>query len=196
MVHKFAEQEDWRSKYSESLRAFEQEERRNRVQLQTLHKLVNRLCLAAEGQSRRLDQELDRLKAAIRKDAPGDQLDQVGQAIADAVRLMDTASTGSNRSQRIHVPELATPSYAPRPARAGDAGATEARIRSVMSRLLTELGREPQLAPGAQAINAELSASTSVDRLPQLIEKTAGWWYSVSPVLSGRVTRLNPCWTR
>jgi hypothetical protein len=48
MVYKFAEQEDWRRKYSESIRAFEQEECRNRAQLQTLHKLVNRLCLAAQ----------------------------------------------------------------------------------------------------------------------------------------------------
>jgi diguanylate cyclase len=194
MVYKFAEQEDWRRKYSESIRAFEQEERRNRAQLQTLHKLVNRLCLAAQGQSPRLDQELDRLKTAIRKDAPGEQLDQLGQAIADAVRLMDTEATGSERSpaspqmvaklleqgeprqavsfaQASVEPEATTPA---RPARAGDAGTGEAHIRLVLSRLLTELGREPQLAPGAQAIDAELSAATSADRLPQLIEKAGG----------------------
>src|SRR5262245_49268893 len=154
MVSRPAEQEDWRRKYYDSVKAIEDEERQFRSQLRVMYKLVGRLCLAAQGQSPRLDQELARLKDGIRREAPGDHLDKLGQGIADAVHQMDhgtatlTGMKGGGTTTIVQNPPPVQESVA------GDE-----RVRGVLSRLLAELRREPKLVADADAIDSQLSVS-------------------------------------
>ncbi len=90
MAYRLTERDDWRTKYYEALRGFEAEGRQVRDQLQMVQGLVGRLCLAAQGQSPRLDQELKRLRDAVARGAPAEQLEPLGLALAEAVRLMDS----------------------------------------------------------------------------------------------------------
>ena len=83
MAPRVAEQEDWRRKYYDSVKAIDQEGRQSRAQLETLYKLVGRLCLAAQGQSPRMDDELMRLRNAVRKQVPFETLESMSQAISD-----------------------------------------------------------------------------------------------------------------
>lgn len=181
MVSRAAEQDDWRRKYFDSLRAAEHEERGYRVQLQLLYKLVGRLCLAAQGQSPRLDQELKRLRDAVRRELPAEQFEPMSQGIADAVLEMDNtggATTTGGRAMPAREAEAAAVSVQPGPAAdselPGEAILGNERIRSVVLRLLSELRAEPQLVESADAIESGLAVSMSADQLPQLIEQVGG----------------------
>ena len=83
MAPRVAEQEDWRRKYYDSLKAVDQEGRQSRAQLEMLYKLVGRLCLVGQGQFPRMDDELRRLRDAVRKHVPFESLEPLSQAIAD-----------------------------------------------------------------------------------------------------------------
>jgi len=175
MVSRIADQDEWRRKYYESLRAVEQESRQNRAQQEILYKLVGRLCLAAQGQSPRLDQHLRVLKDAARKLQPADQLEALSQSIADAVHQLDSGSTGATGSLRVQVDEFnAQPAIDPAPRGASGIFADgDIQVRAVLSRLMEELAHAPPLAAEARAIDAELPGATS-EQLPKLIEKVGG----------------------
>lgn len=155
MLSRLAEQDDWRRKYYDSLRAVEQEGRQSRAQLETLYRLVGRLCVAAQGQSPLLDDPLQRLREAVRQMVPVEQLEPLGKAIAGAVLELDAPPAGSDAKPDAG-PALLEPS-----------------TRAVLSMLLAELAREPQLAAAATAIDAEMAAPMSDGRKLQLIEKVA-----------------------
>lgn len=155
MLSGFAEQDDWRRKYYDSLKAVEQEGRQSRAQLETLYRLVSRLCVAAQGQSPRLDEDLQRLREAVRQAVPFEQLEPLGKSIAEAVLELDAPPAGRD-------PE---PDGAPTP--------LEPSTRAVLSMLLVELAREPRLAGAATAIDAELTGPMPDGRKLQLIEKVA-----------------------
>lgn len=89
MLRGLAQQDDWRRKYYDSLKAVEQEGRQRRTQLETLYRLVARLCVAAQGQSPRLDDELLRLREAVRRMVPFEELEPLGDAVASAIRELD-----------------------------------------------------------------------------------------------------------
>jgi diguanylate cyclase len=152
------ESEDWRKKYYESLRSLEGEERQFRAQERVLRGLVTRLCLAAQGQSPRLDTQLQRLKDAVRGDVRGDALEPMGQAIADAVLELDHG-TATLTALKILT---------------GDEVQGEGRVRSVLARLLTELRQDPQLAKGAEAVERELAVALTREHLPQVVERVGG----------------------
>jgi diguanylate cyclase len=196
MSQRFAEQEDWRRKYSDALRAFEQESRLTQAQLDTLQKLVARLCVAAQGQSPRLDAELKRLKDAIRKDFTGQQLEPFSQAVADAVRELEMAASVASPLRVVasdgavcsgsEVAVVAAPATPVTPVTpvasvASIAGATideaaaaaisATRIRAAMSQLIAELGRDPELSNGARALDQQLAADMPLDQMPLLIGK-------------------------
>jgi diguanylate cyclase len=183
MVHRLAEQEEWRARYYDALRGFEQENRQVRDQLETLYKLVGRLCVAAQGQSPQLDAELKRLRDAVRKQAPGEQLEPMYEALADAVqklereaatpapppataRAQSTAATAHGAPASSHLP--ASPQLP-----AADIDQDSALIRAEMSRLLDEVAREPEFAADARAVEEELFSPMMGDHLPRMVEKVA-----------------------
>ncbi|MEO6186532.1 MAG: hypothetical protein ABIP38_13685, partial [Steroidobacteraceae bacterium] len=121
-MFKAVDTEDWRRKYLDSLRALEQEERQFRSQQQALYKLLGRLCLAAQGQSPRLDGELKRLKDAVRREVAPEDLDPLGQAIADAVLEMDQVASTATDVKSIF--GKVKPEPAPAPAASASASAS------------------------------------------------------------------------
>ncbi|MDQ2640124.1 MAG: diguanylate cyclase [Pseudomonadota bacterium] len=183
MAYKLTEQDDWRAKYYEALRGFEVEGRQVRDQLQVVQGLVGRLCLAAQGQSPRLDEELKRLKDAVAHGLPAAQLEPLGLAIAEAVRLMDSdakqlrpkAAPPVAAPVITIVPVAAPPQAQPQlESTAGNLDAASALIRAEMTRLLDEVSRDPQLSPEAKHLEEELFSPMMGDQLPRLVEKVAG----------------------
>jgi diguanylate cyclase len=165
------DKENWRRKYLDSLRDVDRDERRFRDQLQVLYKLVGRLCVAAQGQSPRLDQELKRLKDAVRGDPTPEVLEPLGQAVTDAILEIDHG-TATLVGLRIAPGTLTAP---PESATAGaPKSGGEALIRNVLSRLLAELRADPQLAGNIEPITGELARPLTTDQLPPLVERVGG----------------------
>jgi diguanylate cyclase len=178
-VSNLAEQEDWRKKYFDSIRNVEADERQFRSQLRIMYKLVGRLCLAAQGQSPRLDQELMRLKDAVRNQAPHEHLEKLGQSITDAVHQMDHGQTTVTAASKDVVAAAAAAAGAvaqPSTTRElpGEAILGDERLRGVLSRLLSELRRDPPLAGVADAIDRELSQSLTREQIPAVVERVGG----------------------
>jgi diguanylate cyclase len=167
MVHRLAEQEEWRGKYYDALRGFEHESRQVRGQLDTLCKLVGRLCVAAQGQSPLLDAELRRLRDAVRREVSGEQLEPMYEALAAAIQQLDREASSVATLPSV-APTVAPVSHAPPVA---DMDSDSALIRAEMSRLLDELAREPEFAGDAKAIEEELFSPMMGDHLPRMVEK-------------------------
>lgn len=175
-----ADNEDWRRKYLDSLRSMEREERQYKDQQQSLYKLVGRLCLAAKGQSPRLDQELNRLKDLVRREVAPEQLEPMGQAIADAILEIDQGSSTLKGLKTLDAKaaDLAPTGTVPVVSTTGTINvggvASEERIRALMSRILVELRNEPRLIAPADAIQRDLARPIIPDELPLLIERVGG----------------------
>lgn len=180
MVHRLAEQEEWRSRYYDALRGFEQESRQVQVQLDILYKLVGRLCVAAQGQSPRLDAELKRLREAVRRQAPGEQLEPMYQALAETVQQLDREASATRPQVAAAAPVAraagaAPPGAVPLPQLpASELDQDSALIRAEMSRLLDEVAREAEFAAEAKAVEDELFSPMMGDQLPRMVEKVAG----------------------
>ncbi len=108
------------------------------------------------GQSSRLDKELNRLKESVRNEVAPEQLEPLGQSIAEAVLEIDRSA-------------------APAPRVVGEARmeaiTDEGRIRNLLSQLLTEAGRDGQLVMAADALKQELVEVLVPDQLSELIER-------------------------
>jgi len=162
-----AQIDDRLRKYQETLRNLERDERLLRAREQVLRWLVGRLCLAANGQSPRLDAALAKLKNAVVKgQAEIDQLEVMGNEIASAVRELDI---GTATLTKPEVAGSATAAALP-----GEAVLGDERVRAVLSRLLSELRCEPRLAEAIAAIDRELAVSLTQEQLPQIIERIGG----------------------
>ncbi len=176
-------------KYQESLRILERDEKLLRAREQVLRWLVGRLCLAAQGQSTGLDTALGRLRNAVRGEVEAAQLESLGNEIAGAIRQLDmgtatltgmkagaaAASKADAGAQPPAAAESAPAARTPSPGNLpGVAIVGDERIRSVLTRLLGELRREPKLATGVADLDRELGVSLTLEQLPQLIERTGG----------------------
>jgi len=174
-----AENEDWRRKYLDNLRSLERDEQVLRGREQELRRLVGRLCLAAQGQSPRLDAALKKLRNAVRSEVDTDQLENLGEDITASVREMDigTATLAKIDPQSVtgSSPGLAS-GASTREARAlpGEAILGDERIRAVLARLLTELRPDQRLAEAVVIIDRELSLSMTQEQLPKIIERVGG----------------------
>jgi diguanylate cyclase len=86
---KSADPDQWKKKYFDALRSLEQEERGFRSLESLLRRIVNRLCLAAMGQSPALDAELRRLTDAMRKKAEEVELERLFTPLTEAIGALD-----------------------------------------------------------------------------------------------------------
>ncbi|HTQ98999.1 MAG TPA: diguanylate cyclase [Candidatus Acidoferrum sp.] len=149
---------DWRRKYSEVVRTMEEEERLYRDQLQTLKRLIAKLCLIGNGQSSELDAALARLKDVIASEsATSTELDGIGATIASALLEQERRASGTN----------SRPSPSPQDAHT----ATDPRLRDALARLLAELRRDPELTQVSDALNNELNKLATADALPTLVQR-------------------------
>jgi diguanylate cyclase len=161
-VFKSADTEDWRKRYMDSLKSLDREERQFRDRQHALFKLVEQLCAAAQGRSSRLDQELNRLKESVHREVAPEQLEPLGQAIADA------AQDAGNKTASASTTATAPASITQIGVMVG-----EGRIRSLLSQLLAEIGRDQALRAAAQSVSKELESALVPGRLPGFIERVA-----------------------
>lgn len=167
-----AHNDDRLRKYQESLRSLERDERLLRAREQVLRWLVGRLCLAANGQSPRLDAALAKLKSAVVKgQVEVDQLEVMGNEIASAVREMDI---GTSTLTKADTAAAAAGVKADASVPPGEAVLGDERVRAVLSRLLSELRCEPRLAEAVAEVDRELAVSLTREQLPRMIERIGG----------------------
>jgi diguanylate cyclase len=175
--------EDWRKKYFDSLRSLEGEERQFRAAEAVLKKLVGRLCLASQGQSARLDDELKKLQAALRGDAASDVLDALAPAITDAVHALDHSMTLQPKQPVPAEPSQAQPplvqplavfsSTTATRAPPGEAIMGDDGMRATLAALLAQLRRDPELLARCEALDAQLAISLTREQLPALLASLA-----------------------
>jgi diguanylate cyclase len=155
--------DDWRRKYYDSIKILEQDERKYHEQILTLKRLITRLCLAGQGQSPLLDEQLQKLKEAVGQDPlqPA-SLELIGSAIADVVKELDHSASSP-------------PSSSSRPSSNAATASTIdlEQINEVLSRLLSELRRDPELIAGVDAVNAELTQTVDAAALPRLLGRVS-----------------------
>jgi diguanylate cyclase len=153
-VFKAVDTEDWRKRYMDSLKSLDREERQSRDRQHALLRLVERLCVAAQGRSPRLDQELQRLKEALHREVPPEQLQPLGLAITDAAEQ----SGGRAPAPATSVTQIGVM-------------VGEGRIRALLSQLLTEVGHDQSLQADADTLRTELESVLVPGKLPGVIER-------------------------
>lgn len=97
--------QDWRLKYREALNKLGAEEARANKLESVLRLLIGRLCLAAQGRDARLDDELTRVSAAVRKNSEAEALEALVAPLSQAVAVLDK---GSQTPERAPDPDTAT----------------------------------------------------------------------------------------
>ncbi|MGC4030086.1 MAG: diguanylate cyclase [Steroidobacteraceae bacterium] len=159
--------EDWRRKYFDSIRAIEQEARQFRDLETMLRRLVGRLCVVAQGQAPRLDDELRQLGEAARSNADIQALEVLSQRLIAAVNEADQLPRTTSASTP---PPVAAGCGGEMPAEAifGDE-----RVRAVLARLLAGLRRDPELLMAISALEEQLATSLTREQLPRVLEEIA-----------------------
>lgn len=180
--------DEWRTKYLDSLRNLETEEQRFRATEAILKRLTGRLCIACLGLSPKLDAEIKKLQALVRRDnvATAD-LEAMMTPLSDAVVALDDKPVAA----RPEVVSVAPPSPAPivpstpfNDSRSDSrAVPDEQNIRAAFATLLADLKRDPQLSRGADELDAKLSESLTPDRMSSILA-------SMTDIIGQRIARL------
>lgn len=102
-----ADSDHWRKKYFDALKSLEREERSFRGLENLLRRLVGRLCLAAMGQSPRLDTEVNRLAVALRNQAPEPELERLFVPLSDAIAALDQQNASTTPATASPAPPSA-----------------------------------------------------------------------------------------
>lgn len=168
LVKTVTETDNWRKKYFDSLESLEREQKQFRTLEASLKRLAGRLCTAALGQSPRLDEQLKRLQNAIRRDVTTEELDKITPALSDAIQSLDDS-----------VAPLAVPVAVVTPV----VPVNDERVRAILSALLGELRRDPELVAAAAALDAKLSETMTADKLPEVLT-------SLNEMVAQRIRRI------
>jgi diguanylate cyclase len=107
-----AEAVDWRKRHLEALREMETEERRWRGIEQILRRLVTRMCTVAAGRDPRLDQQLESLSGAIRRNSDEAELKALFDSLTGVVMSVEKSALVRPAPP---APSSAPPSAAPLP---------------------------------------------------------------------------------
>jgi diguanylate cyclase len=183
--------ENWRQKYFDGLSSLENEQRKFRAMEAALKRLAGRLCTASLGQSTRLDEQIKKLQAAIRRDVTSDELDEIAPALTDAIQALDHSPTA--RPVAASSPAAAPP-QAPTPApvataspvpvdTAAPAPVVDERVRAIVAALLAELRRDADLIKQVDTLDAKLTGSMARDEFPDLLS-------SVTEMVGQRIKRI------
>jgi diguanylate cyclase len=145
---------DWKEKYRDSLREMEAEEKRWRQVEQLLRRLIGRLCAAGMGADAQLDEELQELAAANRRNADAPELERLADSLTTVVKAIDMSSA----PPQPWVPSPPAPPVAARTALAG---------------LLDRLKADTPDAPAMQSLIAEAPGAASDAALASIIARAA-----------------------
>jgi diguanylate cyclase len=194
-----AEPDQWRRKYLDTLGRLENEETRWRSLEGLLRRIVNRLCVAAQGIDARLDAEIHLLAEAMRRKAGEDQLERLFEPLSAAIASLDAnkAVPAATQSSRIlsattllqavlqPAPQLALQA-APQPTSDPAAAAAPAvqttliaaffgdeQIRKAIDGMLRELRRAPALLADVEALGKQLEVSLTPEQLPEVLNRIA-----------------------
>jgi diguanylate cyclase len=139
----------WRTKYYDSLAVLDAERERFAAILTALKRIAGRVCSAALGQSRELDELLHTVQSLIRTEPSADALDEIMPALTQAIQNLDA------RPQN-------------------DAPATVDRaVTRTMSAVLDELRGDPGLDAQIAALDARL-ANVRDEELPGTLTALCG----------------------
>jgi diguanylate cyclase len=156
---------DWRKKYFDSLESLEREQKQFRALEAALKRITGRLCTAGLGQSPRLDEQLKRLQAALRRDDSIADLDQLTPALSEAIQSLDDSNAP------LPIPEV-TP-----------VAVVDDRVRALLSALLSELRRDPELISRADELDAKLTDAMKADQLFDVLT-------SLNELVTQRIQRI------
>jgi len=146
-----AENEQWRRKYLDNLRELERDEQILRGREQQLRWLVGRLCLAAQGQSPKLDAALQKLKNAVRKEVDAGELEAMGNEITTSVRELDVGTSTLSKIDPLSTTQGGT---------AKTAGASQQNTAAT-TRNARALGADSKSATGENKFFSDDSAGAS-----------------------------------
>lgn len=187
-----ADTQDWRKKYFESLGSLESEQQKFKSMETVLKRMAGRLCIASLGQSPRLDEEVKKLQAVIRREATNEELEKITTALTDAIgaldnstnKVADQASLAMSltvRQEASAVLQTASNSLAVQ--QPADTIVGDERVRSILAALLAELRRDPDLLDQVDALDSKLATAITRDRLPDFLA-------SVTEVVGQRIERI------
>lgn len=169
------ETDNWRKKYFDSLGSIEKEQQQFRAMETSLKRIAGRLCTAALGQSSQLDEQLKKLQNALRREASSADLDQITPALTDAIGALDQRPAPTPVAAQVPTPApkaAAATVSAPAPtAIALDAApaVVDERVRALLSALLGELRRDPELVKQVDELDTKLSPALKSDELATVL---------------------------
>jgi diguanylate cyclase len=138
----------WREKYRDSLSRLSAEEvRRSRLQ-SVLRVLIGRLCVAGQGRDPRLDAELHKVAAAVRKGIDPQGLEDLLDPLAQAITVLESPANQAAAAE---------------PAANGAAAGTPS--------LLDQLSLLPELRPMIAGLRADAPNSLGTADLAPLLER-------------------------
>ena len=188
--------ETWRNKYFNSLSALEKEQHQFRALEASLKRLAGRLCTASLGQSERLDEQVRTVQKALRREVTTEELDRITPALTEAIQELDgpavTAASvsafsaanagGLNDTSKpaaapsgptIETPPAAMPTAAHCNIPSHTLVVANERVHAILSSLLVELRRDPELVARADALDTRLTAELPHERLADVLSPLA-----------------------
>jgi len=160
-----AETTDWKERYQEALRQFAADEKRWQALESLLRRIVSRVCAAPLGLDDRLDEELTRLAAAVRRQGDADELARHFESLS---RSLEEFEKPLRRKPTDAVPAGPAPA-ATHPA-SGDASKA---LLDAARRLLGALAGTAELRQRVDAIGAKLAAVATQETLAAALTQMA-----------------------
>ena len=173
-----ADNDNWRQKYFDGLTRLENEQEQFKAMESTLKRLAGRLCTASLGQSSRLDAEIKKLQAVLRRDTSKDELEKLTPALSEAIQSLDppVAAAAAGVVQGSTAATMTVEG-------AHAEGLDDSRIRAVLIACLAQLKRDTELASKVDALDAKLSASINAQQLPEILS-------SLTEIVGQRIQRI------
>lgn len=152
----------WREKYREAVARLAEEDARAAKLQNVLRLLVGRLCLAGLGRDPRLDEELNRVAAAVRNGADATQIEQILAPLSQAIAELDRKHESAPATPAATETELA-------PAEAAEPGRVPA------APILDRLALFPELHSIVSELRAKNEETLSLQQLQMLLERVVAF---------------------
>jgi diguanylate cyclase len=159
---------EWRQKYFDALEKLEHDEARWRKLENVLRLLTSRLCLAAQGRSPRLDEEIRRLGNLVRSHAPQTELEAALEPLSRAIAALDEmpASTEKIAPVADNDAGLSMPAVS--------VGQSDAGCAQAIAATLERLAFLPELRPALDGLRNKPSCDLSINDLAEALDHLTG----------------------
>lgn len=162
-----ADSEKWRKKYFDSLSSLEGERQKYLAMETTMRRLTTRLCTAALGQSRQLDEQIKKLQGSLRREAGSDELEQLTPALTEAIQTLDDLPSAAVAATAAVAPAAAQSTSTP--VASPEAIVADGRVRATLAALLGELKRDTDLVGRANELDSKLAASMTQEKFSEVL---------------------------